>query len=86
MSKLEIDARAWAELNELLDSALDRPAAERAEWIECSLRRTEALKPRLRDLLSRTDPAKSGTFLATLPNISPTPAIPMRADQQRSTR
>ena len=34
MSKLEIDALTWAELNQLLDSALDRPAAERAEWIE----------------------------------------------------
>jgi len=71
MSKLEIDARTWAELNQLLDSALDRPAAERAEWIEMLAAPYEALKPRLRDLLSRTDPGGDGTFLGTLPKFEP---------------
>jgi len=71
MSKLEIDARTWAELNQLLDSALDRPAAERAEWIEMLAAPYEALKPRLRDLLARTDPGGDGTFLATLPKFEP---------------
>ena len=71
MSKLEIDARTWAELNQLLDSALDRPAAQRAEWIEMLAPQYEALKPRLRDLLSRTDPGEDGTFLGTLPKFEP---------------
>ena len=71
MSKLEIDARTWAELNQLLDSALDRPAAQRAEWIEMLAPQDEALKPRLRDLLSRTDPGEDGTFLGTLPKFEP---------------
>ena len=71
MSKLEIDAHVWAELNQLLDCALDRPAAQRAEWIEMLAPQYEALKPRLRDLLLRTDPGEDGAFLGTLPKFDP---------------
>ena len=34
MQKLEIDASTWAELNQLLDAALDQPPSHREQWIE----------------------------------------------------
>ena len=34
MRRLENDASTWAELNHLLDAALDEPASQRDQWIE----------------------------------------------------
>jgi serine/threonine-protein kinase len=70
MPKLEIDPHTWVELNQLLDSALDQPAAQRAEWIERLAPRYDALKPRLRDLLSRSGPLDDSAVLGTLPRFA----------------
>jgi serine/threonine-protein kinase len=69
MQRLEIDASAWAELNHLLDAALDRPPSERDRWLEGLGPEHEGLKPRLRDLLARADSTEDGEFLATLPKL-----------------
>lgn len=68
MPKLEIDPRTWAELNHLLDLGLDQPASERERWID-ALAQYAALKPRLRDLLSRAGRTQDGGFLNTLPKF-----------------
>lgn len=53
MQRLQIDAQQWAELNRLLDIALELPAPERERWLE-QLDVTHApLKPQLSDLLAR---------------------------------
>jgi serine/threonine-protein kinase len=69
MQRLEIDASAWAELNHLLDAALDRPPSERERWLESLGPEHEGLKPRLRDLLARAHSTEDGEFLATLPKL-----------------
>ena len=56
------DAEAWAELDRLLDEALDLPAPQRAGWIEYLTPRFEELKPRLRELLLRRLGARSRRF------------------------
>ncbi len=69
MQRLEIDARTWAELNQLLDAALDQPTSRRERWVETLGPEYEALKPRLRDLLARARSAVEGGFLDTLPKF-----------------
>ncbi len=69
MQKLEIDAKTWAELSQLLDAALDQPAAQRQQWIDRLGPEYAGLKPRLRDLLSRAGDAKDSDFLETLPKF-----------------
>ncbi len=85
MEKLEIDARTWAELSQLLDAALDQPVLERERWIETLAPRFDGLKPRLRDLLSRATQIETRDFLNTLPKLDLDPkdlAQPAaRADQ-----
>lgn len=67
MQRLEIDESTWAELNHLLDAALDQPATERDRWIETLGPEYAALKPR-RDLLARAT-TEDGGFLDTLPKF-----------------
>jgi tetratricopeptide (TPR) repeat protein len=69
MGKLEIDAGTWAELNHLLDAALDQPAPQRDQWIEMLAPRYASLKPVLRDLLSRAAQTQDSGFLNTLPKF-----------------
>jgi len=64
MRRLEIDASTWAELNHLLDAALDEPASQRDQWIEALAPEYVSLKPLLRDLLSRDGDSH---FLSTFP-------------------
>ena len=71
MRKLEIDASTWAELNHLLDAALDQPASQRDQWIEMLSPQYAGLKPRLRDLLSRASHTQDSGFLDTLPRFDP---------------
>jgi hypothetical protein len=66
MRKLEIDASTWAELNHLLDAALDQPASQRDQWIERLSPQYAGLKPRLRDLLTRAGHTQDSGFLDTL--------------------
>ena len=59
----------WATLRRLLGDALDRPAAERASWVEQLDAEFEAFKPRLRALLEHAAHATGALPLDTLPKI-----------------
>ena len=63
------DAEAWAELDQLLDRALDLPAPLRAGWIEALAPRFDELKPRLRGLLLRGPGIETDDFLNRLPQF-----------------
>ena len=69
MRRLKIDAATWGELNQLLDAALDQPAATRDGWIDGLAPEHDALKPRLRALLSYGANREHGDFLDTLPTF-----------------
>lgn len=69
MERSNFDANAWAELNKLLDAALDLPPPQRDPWIEALAPEFAALKPRLRELLSRAALVETGDFLNTLPKL-----------------
>jgi serine/threonine protein kinase/tetratricopeptide (TPR) repeat protein len=69
MSMLPIDAQSWAELDRLLDEALERPAAEREAWLESLPASSEAMKVQLRDLLSRATAVETGDYLGSLPQF-----------------
>lgn len=73
MERFNFDANAWAELSQLLDAALDLPPPQRGPWIEALAPEFEALKPRLRDLLSRAALVETGDFLNTLPKLDLAP-------------
>jgi serine/threonine-protein kinase len=70
MSKLQMDPGTWAQLNRLLDAALDRPAAERDAWLETLPGDLDALKPRLRDLLANAAQVETRDFLGALPKVA----------------
>ncbi len=59
----------WATLRRLLDDALDRPAAERANWVEQLDAQFDALKPRLCALLEHAARATGELALDTLPKV-----------------
>jgi len=69
MEILRIDEPSWAELNRLLDAALERPAAERLQWIEALGSEFETHKPRLRALLAHAERIETGDFMNTLPKL-----------------
>ena len=69
MSKLRLDPASWSELERLLDEALDRPAAERAGWLDSLDPQFDALKPQLRALLTRAAAVETSDFLAMLPSV-----------------
>ncbi|HEY8507596.1 MAG TPA: serine/threonine-protein kinase [Steroidobacteraceae bacterium] len=69
MAKPELDAQTWAQLNRLLDAALDQPNEKRAQWLESLPAEFDTLKPHLRDLLSRAAKVETADFLSTLPKL-----------------
>src|SRR5262245_50828734 len=69
MLKFEIDADTWSALNDLLDRALDLPPTERIPWIDALGQEYDALKPRLRDLISRGADLRSSQILGTIPKL-----------------
>jgi eukaryotic-like serine/threonine-protein kinase len=69
MGKATIDASSWAQLDQLLDAALDQPASERGRWIDLLGAEHAALEPRLRSLLSRDEESDAGSYLDTLPKF-----------------
>src|SRR5262245_47765501 len=79
MSRLEMDAATLAQVSRLLDAALEQDPAARAGWVESLDAQFDALKPRLRDLLSRAASVETGEFLHTIPKIAP-PAGPAAAN------
>ncbi len=77
------DAEAWAELDQLLEKALDLPAPLRAGWIEALAPRFDELKPRLRGLLLRGSGIETDDFLNRLPQFDVGDWMPpgVRVDQ-----
>ena len=75
MPKFDIDADTWAALNSLLDHALDLAPAERIPWIDALGPEYDALKPRLRDLISRGAELRTSQILGTIPRF---PDLPER--------
>ena len=73
MAKLEIDAQSWAEIDRLLDEALERPMTERDAWLATLPPQFERLKPPLRELLSRAAAVETSDFLGTLPRFEAGP-------------
>jgi tetratricopeptide (TPR) repeat protein len=69
VQKFQVDASTWAELNRLLDEALEQPAPRLPQWLDDLAPEFDALKPRLRELLSRTGLIETDEFLRTLPKL-----------------
>jgi eukaryotic-like serine/threonine-protein kinase len=69
MQRLHMDQAHWAQLNSLLDAALDLPARERMAWLDALDPNLAPLKPQLRQLLSRAAHEETGDFLSTLPKL-----------------
>lgn len=70
MNRIADDARSWAELDRLLDTALSLPPAERLAWLDTLPPEHAALEPRLRSLLMRSAQIETSDFLGALPRIS----------------
>ncbi len=66
--QFHFDAQRWAELNRLLDEALDVAPAERAGWLD-ALDCGEPLKSQLRSLLSNASEVETRDFLGHLPKL-----------------
>jgi hypothetical protein len=73
MPIFDIDEDTWSELNSLLDRALDLAPAERIPWVEALGPEYRALKPRLRDLISRGAAPRTSRILGTIPKFSDLP-------------
>ena len=69
MQRLHIDHERWAQLNSLLDAALDLPARDRMAWLDALDPSLAPLKPQLRQLLTRAAREETGDFLGTLPKL-----------------
>ena len=69
MSAHDSSPEEWAALSRLLDQALDLPDAERAPWIENLGPEHDAIRPRLRRLLSETAASGGSAFLQTVPKL-----------------
>ena len=82
MPKQEFDAATWAELNRLLDQALDLPAGDRSRWLEALDPSMNGLKPQLQSLLLVAAQVETHDFLATLPKVEfASPDAPSRIGQ-----
>jgi eukaryotic-like serine/threonine-protein kinase len=69
MGRVTIDASTWAQLDQLLDAALDQPPSERARWMDLLGAEHALLEPRLRSLLSRDAEGEERASLDTLPKF-----------------
>jgi eukaryotic-like serine/threonine-protein kinase len=67
---LRTSAAEEAALSKLLDQALELPHEQRARWIERLPRVHDALRPRLRRLLSQATAIEGSRFLRTIPKIT----------------
>ncbi len=80
-----VDVSTWAQLDQLLDAALDRPASERGRWIDLLGAEHAALEPQLRALLSRAADDEASPYLDTLPkfdtDLLDIPEVPSDGDQ-----
>jgi len=62
-------AESWAELNQLLDTALSLPPGDRLAWVDTLPPEHAALAPRLRALLMRAAQIETDDFLGAMPKI-----------------
>jgi serine/threonine-protein kinase len=69
MRRFDIDADTWSALNSLLDRVLDLEPAQRIPWIDALAPEYDALKPRLRDLISRAPALRTSDILGTIPKL-----------------
>ncbi len=69
MSQFDIDADTWSTLNRLLDRALDLSSTDRLPWIDALGSEYDALKPRLRDLVSRGAALHTSQIFDTIPKL-----------------
>jgi serine/threonine-protein kinase len=81
MQSPRVDPRLWSELDRLLDRALDLAPGERGPWLESLGAEFDALKPALRDLLSRAAHVETNDFLASLPEL---PDVAADAPQEKA--
>jgi serine/threonine protein kinase len=65
----ESPAASRADLNRLLDEALDRPPDARAAWLESLDPQYSHLKHELREMLERAARIETGEFLNTIPKL-----------------
>jgi serine/threonine protein kinase len=79
MPIFDINAETWETLNSLLDRVLDLPPDERLPWIDALGPEYETLKPRLRDLVSRSAALRTSEILGTFASF------PISADDQSGT-
>jgi serine/threonine-protein kinase len=63
------DRAEWLELSRLLDQALDLPDAEREQWLDTLDSADDALKEKLRRLLSHPSAVTTDDFLRQLPPV-----------------
>jgi serine/threonine-protein kinase len=69
-NNFQLDPQQWNTLRRLLDQALERPAGERALWLEgLDDVQYASLKPRLRALLAHAEAGDAGQVLDTLPKV-----------------
>jgi serine/threonine-protein kinase len=66
--QFHFDAHGWADLNRLLDEALDVAPTERAAWLD-ALDCGEPLKSQLRSLLANAADVQTRDFLSHLPKL-----------------
>ena len=71
MRRPKLDAATWAQLNQLLDSALDQPASAWDRWVDLLGPEHAALKPRLRELLGRAADRDYPSFLEFFQSSTP---------------
>jgi eukaryotic-like serine/threonine-protein kinase len=83
MQRLQIDPRRWAELNSLLDTALDLPPERRDEWLAALDSKYEGLEPQLVELLRRAARIETEDFLNTLPKLAGLPEPSAQAASEK---
>jgi eukaryotic-like serine/threonine-protein kinase len=69
MSELDTSQQEWAVLSRLLDQALDLPPCDRERWITRLPAEHDAIRPRLRRLLSEPESVEARAFLQTIPKV-----------------
>ena len=69
MALFDLNPTTWAALNRLLDEVLDLPTEQRADWVERLPEEYEALKPRLRSLLTHDADSRETSGQGSLPRL-----------------